>query len=84
MEEELSYAYEVWSWPRSFYLDEMGLAHANRRGDAMQRTHSEFFGLPMLDGVAALPVVTCELLDHVPILEDGRTSVATGIIIINK
>ena len=28
MEEALSYAYEVWSWPRSFYIDEMGLAHA--------------------------------------------------------
>jgi hypothetical protein len=34
MEESLSYAYEVLTWPRMFYLDEMGYAHAFPKGFA--------------------------------------------------
>jgi hypothetical protein len=32
MEEALCYAYEVHSWPRSFYIDQMGMAHLYPKG----------------------------------------------------
>jgi len=32
MEEALCYAYEVHSWPRSFYIDQMGMAHIYPKG----------------------------------------------------
>jgi len=32
MEEKLSYAFEVWTWPRMFYIDELGYAHAFTKG----------------------------------------------------
>jgi len=34
MEEKLAYAYEVWTWPRMFYIDELGFAHAFPKGFA--------------------------------------------------
>lgn len=34
MEEKLAYAFEVWTWPRMFYIDELGSAHAYPYGFA--------------------------------------------------